>query len=133
VSFAGCSPSTDLLLGTTHSLARLKKSRSLDLEQADVVELYEGFGGEVLAQLAAMRCPRYAREVLGMDACVGDIDLGRVNRWGGTIGLGHPFGATGIRLLLHAVGRLEEEEGRMAVVAGCAGGGLGAAFSVNRL
>lgn len=132
VMFAACSPHTDLLLGTTHSLARLKLERGVDLEQADVLEFYEGFGGEVLGQLSALGSEKYAREVFGQDSCIANLTVDKLNTWGGTIGLGHAFGATGIRLLLHAVGRLEEDDKEWGVVAGCAGGGLGAAFTVTR-
>ena len=132
VSFAACSPKTDLLLGTTHSLAKLKLEKGVDLEKADVLEFYEGFGGEVLSQLSALRSHKYAQKVFNQDTCIADLDIDKLNQWGGTIGLGHPFGATGIRLLLHAVGRLEEEDGELGVVAGCAGGGQGAAFTVSR-
>ena len=132
-SFTACSPVTDLLMGTTHSIAKLKEDQGIDVENADVYELYEGFGGEVLSQLAAMRCPKYAKDILSLGNNIADIDPTKVNNWGGTIGLGHAFGATGIRLLLHAVGRLEDEGGQLGIVAGCAGGGLGAAFAVHRV
>ena len=132
VSFAACSPRTDLLMGTTHALARLKLERGVDLERADVLEFYEGFGGEILSQLSAMQSTKYAQEVFNQDTCIANLDIDKLNQWGGTIGLGHPFGATGIRLLLHTVGRLEDEDGELGIVAGCAGGGLGAAFSVTR-
>ncbi|XP_063681721.1 trifunctional enzyme subunit beta, mitochondrial-like [Bolinopsis microptera] len=133
VLFAACSPKTDLLMGTTHSLARLKLEKGVDLEKADVLEFYEGFGGEVLSQLSALSSTKYAQDVFSQDTCIADLDIDKLNLWGGTIGLGHPFGATGIRLLLHTVGRLEEEDGELGVVAGCAGGGQGAAFTVTRI
>eukprot|EP00116_Pleurobrachia_bachei_P005172 sb/3465434/ len=131
--FAACSPVNDLLLGTTHSLHRLKSSQGVDLSSVDVWEIYEGFAGEILSQFKALRSSEFAGNFLNSDSPVVEIDTTRVNKWGGTIGLGHPFGATGLRLLLHTVGRMEDEEGRLGVVSGCAGGGLGAAFAVHKL
>lgn len=55
----------------------------------------------------------------------------KLNLWGGSVGLGHPWGATGIRLLSHAANRLKAEGGRFAVVAGCAAGGTGVAHLVE--
>ena len=130
-AFAACSPFTELLMGSTHALARLKSEQGYDPGRAGVVELYEGFAGEVLSQLSALRSSEYARTALSLDNPVADIEPGLVNRWGGSIGLGHPFGATGLRLLLHTVGRMEAEKARLGIVAGCAGGGLGAAFAVT--
>ena len=133
VSFSASSPKDKLLMGTTHSLAALQKHTGREISDVDVIELYEGFAGEVLSQIKAMRSLEYCRENLGLSEPVADLEMERINRWGGSIGLGHPFGATGLRLLLHSVGRMEEGEGSSAVVAGCAGGGLGAAFFVDKL
>ena len=132
VYFSAASPADKLLSGTAHALARLK-SRDFNLETADVLEFYEGFSGEILAQLAALRCPKYAKQELGLMSPVADLDVDRLNLWGGSIGLGHAFGATGIRLLLHTVGRLHDEDGSLGLVAGCAGGGLGSAFAVSKV
>lgn len=57
----------------------------------------------------------------------------RVNAWGGSVSLGHPFGATGARLVTTAAHRLEEEDGRFAVVTACAAGGLGHAMLIERI
>lgn len=56
----------------------------------------------------------------------------KINRWGGSLSLGHPFGATGIRLLAHAANRLNDENGRFAVIAACAAGGHGVGMLVER-
>lgn len=61
----------------------------------------------------------------------GRIPMEKLNLWGGSVGLGHPFGATGVRLLSHAAHRLKEEGGRYAIVAGCAVGGTGVAQLVE--
>jgi acetyl-CoA acetyltransferase len=55
----------------------------------------------------------------------GRLPMDKINRWGGSLSLGHPFGATGIRLIAHAANRLQDENGRYAVVAACAAGGHG--------
>jgi acetyl-CoA acyltransferase len=68
------------------------------------------------------------RERLGESLPSGEIPLERLNAWGGSLSLGNPFAATGIRLLLTAAQRLQETGHRYAVVSTCAGGGLGAAL-----
>jgi acetyl-CoA acyltransferase len=68
------------------------------------------------------------RERLGEGMPCGEIALERLNAWGGSLALGNPFAATGVRLLLTAAQRLKAEGGRYAVVSTCAGGGLGAAL-----
>jgi acetyl-CoA acetyltransferase len=64
---------------------------------------------------------------------VGALPLERLNAWGGSLALGHPFGATGVRLITTAASRLAAEDGRFAVLAACAAGGLGHAMLLERV
>lgn len=63
---------------------------------------------------------------------VGEIPLDKLNLWGGSVSIGHPFGATGVRLVTHAAHRLQKENGQYALVAACAAGGHGHAMLIER-
>ena len=76
---------------------------------------------------------RAYRRSLGLKQAMGEIPLQRLNLWGGSLALGNPFAGTGIRLISTAARRLKQESGRYAVVATCAGGGLGSALLLENL
>ncbi len=99
------------------------RSAGLTLADIDVVELHEAFAGQVLAVL----------KVLEQDGTVGAIDLEKVNRWGGSLSIGHPFGATGGRLVTTCCRRLESENGRYGIIAACASGALGYGIVLERI
>ena len=125
-------PSEELLLGPAYATPRLLERNGLTLDDVEVIEIHEAFAGQVLAVLRALESDRFAREKLGRDERVGEVDMDRVNSWGGSVSLGHPFGATGSRLVNTAAHRLEEEDGRFALVTACAAGGLGHAMLIER-
>jgi acetyl-CoA acyltransferase len=104
----------------------------LTLDDVDVFELHEAFAGQVLAVLKALESPTFALERLGLREPVGRIPMDKLNVLGGSLSLGHPFGATGARLVTTAVNRLHRENGRFALVAACAAGGLGHAMLIER-
>ncbi|TCJ20078.1 thiolase family protein [Rubrobacter taiwanensis] len=126
-------PGEELLLGPAYAVPRLLGRNGLALSDVDVIEIHEAFAGQVLAVLKALGSDRFARERLGRERRVGEVEMEKVNAWGGSVSLGHPFGATGARLVTTAVGRLREEDGRFAVVTACAAGGLGHAMLVERI
>jgi acetyl-CoA acyltransferase len=126
-------PGTELLLGPAYAIPQVLDDAGLALDNIDVIELHEAFAGQVLAVLEALQSDTFADEQLGRDAAVGTVDLDRLNAWGGSLSLGHPFGATGTRLVTTAAHRLEVEDGRWALVAACAAGGQGHAMLIERL
>ncbi|RCN51479.1 thiolase protein [Ancylostoma caninum] len=71
------------------------------------------------------------KEHMGRSGKFGRIPMDKINRWGGSLSIGHPFGATGVRLTAHAAGRLKEEKGQYAVIAACAAGGHGVGMLVE--
>jgi acetyl-CoA acyltransferase len=100
----------------------------LAIDEIDVYELHEAFAAQILANQSALASDQFAREQLGLKSAPGAIPLERLNIWGGSLALGNPFAGTGIRLISTAARRLQMQGGRYAVVATCAGGGLGAAL-----
>lgn len=130
--YASQDPQEELLLGPAYAVPRVLQAAGLSLSDCDVVELHEAFAGQVLSNLAALESEQFCREKLGLQAAVGAVPLERLNLWGGSVSIGHPFGATGIRLLSHAANRLEAEDGSRALVAACAANAQGVAMILER-
>lgn len=110
---------------------RLLERNNLKLSDIDVFEIHEAFAGQILANLSALDSDYFATSFLNCSCKVGRIPMDKLNRWGGSLSLGHPFGATGVRLVTTAANRLRTEGGQLAVVAACAAGGLGHAMLVE--
>jgi acetyl-CoA acyltransferase len=118
----------EMLLGPAMSIPRLLARNGLAFAEVDVWELHEAFATQVLINRHCMASAAFVRERLGAGVPSGEIPLDRLNAWGGSLSLGNPFAATGVRLLLTAAERLQACGGRLAIVSTCAGGGLGAAL-----
>jgi acetyl-CoA C-acetyltransferase len=131
VDFASEDPE-GLLMAPAHAVARLLKRNGLTLQDFDYYEIHEAFSGQVLCTLAAWESETYCREKLGLDKPLGSIDRVRLNVNGGSVGLGHPFAATGTRIIAAGAKQLAElrqqsgKKGR-TLISVCAAGGLGAA------
>ncbi len=95
------------------------------MSDIDVWEIHEAFAGQVLANIRAMDSDYFAKQKMGRSARFGALPIEKLNLWGGSLSLGHPFGATGIRLVTTTAHRLREEKGQLGVVAACAAGGMG--------
>ena len=126
-------PKTELLLGPAYAIPEVLDEAGLTLDDIDVIELHEAFAGQVLAVLDALRSETFAEEHLNRGDAVGEVPMDRLNTRGGSVSLGHPFGATGARLVMSAVNRLHDEDGRWALVSACAAGGQGHAILIERL
>lgn len=132
-TFVAQDPKDELLLGPAYATPAVLDKAGLSFADLDVIEIHEAFAGQVLAVLRAWESRSFAREKLGREEAVaGSLDMDRINCWGGSVSLGHPFGATGARLVTTAVDRLHAEDGRFALVTACAAGGLGHAMIVER-
>jgi acetyl-CoA acetyltransferase family protein len=122
----------ELLLGPAYAISDVLKKTGLTLEDIDVIELHEAFAGQVLANIKALASDDFARTKLGRDKAVGQINMDKVNLWGGSLALGHPFGATGARLLTTTANRLINEGGKYGLLAACAAGAHGHAMIIER-
>ena len=131
-TFAAVDPFEEMLLGPTYATAKVLDMAGVSLDEIDVVEFHEAFAGQVLANFNAMKSDEFAREKLGRDSAVGTMKMDKVNPHGGSLSLGHPFGATGARLVTTAANRLQREGGKLALVAACADGGVGHACVLER-
>lgn len=131
-TFVALDPFEEMLLGPAVAIGSLLKRRGMTLKDIDVFELHEAFAGQVLSNLSALDSTDFSKERFGMDTKVGEIPMEKLNLWGGSLSLGHPFGATGARLMTTAANRLIAEDGRFALVAACADSGLGHACIIER-
>jgi acetyl-CoA acyltransferase len=131
-TFVAVDPFEDLLLGPTFGIAKVLDEVGLTLKDIDVFEIHEAFAGQVLANLAAMDSDKFAKESMGRSSKLGLIPMEKLNTLGGSLSLGHPFGATGTRLVTTATNRLHRENGRFALIAACADGGLAHAAIIER-
>ena len=131
-TFVAQDPGEELLLGPAYATPQVLDRAGVTLGDVDVIELHEAFAGQVLAVLRAIESDAFAKKRLGRKQRVGEVDMNKLNLWGGSLSLGHPFGATGTRLLTMAAERLHDEDGQLALVTACAAGGLGHAMLLER-
>ncbi len=131
-TFAATDPGEELLLGPTYAISKLLDKTGLTLDQMDVIEFHEAFAGQVVANIKCMASAEFAKTKLGKDKPVGQMNMDKVNLWGGSLAIGHPFGATGGRLVTTAANRLIAENGKYALLAACAAGAHGHAMILER-
>lgn len=125
-------PGDELLIGPAIAVPKVLDQMGLTLKDIDVFEFHEAFAGQILTVLKALDSDTFARERLNRDRKVGEVPMDKFNLWGGSLSLGHPFGATGTRLITTAANRLQKEDGNFALVAACAAGGQGHAIILER-
>ena len=130
---AALDPLEELLLGPAMTVPVALDAAGLGLGEVEVVELHEAFAAQVLAVLKVLDDETFCRERLGRERPVGRIDPARLNTWGGSVSVGHPFGATGARLITNCCHRLEAEDARYGLVAACAAGAIGIGMVFERL
>ena len=115
-----------LLMAPAYAIPRLLARNGLTLDAVDLWEIHEAFAAQVLCNVAALEDEAFVREKVGVHARLGKFPWDRFNPNGGSVAIGHPFGATGARILSQAVKELAAMgSGKRAVVSICADGGLG--------
>lgn len=121
-----------LLMAPTYAVPRLLERNGLSLQDFDFYEIHEAFASQVLATLKAWEDETYCRERLGLDAPLGSIDRSKLNVKGSSLAAGHPFAATGARILASAAKTLEENGGGRTLISVCAAGGQGVVAIIER-
>jgi acetyl-CoA acetyltransferase family protein len=132
-AFTGQDIREELLLGPAYAISKVLKDNGLELGQMDVIELHEAFAGQVVANMKALASDDFAKKKLGRDKAVGTVSMDRLNLWGGSLSIGHPFGATGARIMTTTANRLIAENGRYGILAACAAGAHGHAMVLERV
>jgi acetyl-CoA C-acetyltransferase/acetyl-CoA acyltransferase len=129
-AYAGCDPKR-MGLGPAFATSKLLEHTGLTLRDIELVEMNEAFAAQVIANERAFASATFAREQLGRDGPLGELDRGRLNVNGGAIALGHPVGATGTRLVITLLRELRRRGLRRGLATLCVGGGQGAALLVE--
>jgi len=125
-------PKDQLLLGPAYATPRILDKNNLTLGDVDVFEYHEAFAGQIFSNLKALDSDYFAQNHMGLKSKYGSIPMDKFNLWGGSLSIGHPFGATGVRLVTTAANRLQKEDGQIALIAACAAGGQGHAMLIER-
>ncbi|MDJ0740970.1 MAG: acetyl-CoA C-acetyltransferase [Gammaproteobacteria bacterium] len=125
--WAGLDPA-QMGLGPVHAMAPLMQRHGLDSDDVGVWEINEAFAAQVIACTRAWQSDGYCRDQLGLDGGFAPIDEDRLNVDGGGVSLGHPVGASGARITLHALKVMQREQRGVGIASLCIGGGQGGAL-----
>ncbi len=131
-AFAAVDPGMQLLQGPAYAAPLALERAGLVLKNLDLVEMHEAFAAQVVSNLKAFASKKFATEELGRPSPIGEVDLERLNVTGGSIAIGHPFGATGSRVTMQLLGELRRRGLNMGLMTVCAAGGVGFAMVVER-
>ena len=123
---------SEMGLGPVHAITPMLQRNGLGLNDLDALEINEAFAAQALGCLAAWESDAYCTEKLGLDKAFGKMDRAKFNVDGGAIAIGHPIGASGARVVLHALKVLERTGGKRAAASLCIGGGQGGAMLLER-
>ena len=121
-----------LLMAPTVAVAEMLARNGLTLQDFDLYEIHEAFAAQVLCTLRAWESEDYCRSRLGLDAPLGRIDPEKMNPVGSSLAAGHPFAATGARIVATAAKQLKERGGGRALVSICTAGGMGVVAILER-
>lgn len=102
---------------------QILEKANLSMKDIGVWEVHEAFAAQILANLKALDSEWFAKEYLKKSTKVGTPDMNKWNTWGGSLSLGHPFAATGVRLATHTANRMIREDQQFGLIAACAAGG----------
>lgn len=131
-AWVGVDPRDQLLIGPALAMPLALRRAGLELADVDLVDLHEAFAAQVLSVLKVLGSDAFAKERLGRERAVGVVAEERLNVHGGSLALGHPFGATGARMVLTIANELHTTGAHTALLGICAAGGLGAAAVMER-
>ncbi|WP_298441161.1 acetyl-CoA C-acyltransferase FadI [uncultured Ferrimonas sp.] len=121
----------DLLMGPSYATPMALERAGMKLSDLDLIEMHEAFAAQALANMKMFGSKKFAQEKLGRSEIIGDIDMAKFNVTGGSLAYGHPFAATGARLITQLCNELKRRGGGTGLTTACAAGGLGAAMIVE--
>jgi acetyl-CoA acyltransferase len=131
-AYAATDPFDQLLQGPVFALPVALDRAKVSLKDIGVIEMHEAFAAQVLSNIQWIGSKKIAQERLGRKEPVGDIDPEKINLTGGSIALGHPFGATGSRIVTTVCNELQRTGQQYGLVTVCAAGGIGVAMVLER-
>jgi acetyl-CoA acyltransferase len=125
--YAALDPNEWMLMGPSYATPIALDKAGVTLKDIDLVDMHEAFAAQILCNVKAFGSKKFAEEKLGRSSALGEIDDEKFNVHGGSIAIGHPFAATGARMVTTALRELKRRRGQLGLVTLCAAGGLGAA------
>lgn len=131
-AYAALDPGMQLLQGPAYAAPQALDRAGLTLADIDLVEMHEAFAAQILSNMKAFASKKFAREELGRSEAMGEIDLDHFNVNGGSISIGHPFGATGARVTMQLLHELRRRDLEFGLITVCAAGGSGFSMVVER-
>jgi acetyl-CoA acyltransferase len=131
-AYAAVDPSWQLLIGPVFAIDRALQRAGFPLKDMDLIDLHEAFAAQVLSVTKALGSKKFAQERMGRGEAVGEVDPEKLNVVGGSIAIGHPFGATACRQMISVLHELERRGKNLAIVSQCAAGAMGAAIILER-
>ena len=126
-AYAAVDPGWQLLMAPVFAAPKALERARMTLPQMDLVDMHEAFAAQVASNLQALASRKFAGERMGRAEPVGEVDPAKLNVNGGSIAIGHPFAATGARMVLSSLRELRRRKQQHALLTVCAAGGLGAA------
>lgn len=131
-SFTALNPGDQLLQGPAYAAPSALDAAGVKLSDIDLVEMHEAFAAQILSNMKAFASKKFAERELGRSEPLGVVDFERFNVTGGSISIGHPFGATGVRVVTQLLYELRRRNQNLGLVTVCAAGGVGFAMVVER-
>jgi acetyl-CoA C-acetyltransferase len=121
-----------LLMAPAYAVPRMLSDARLTLQDFDFYEIHEAFAGQVLCTLKAWADPVFCRDKLGLPSVLGTIDRTKLNVKGGSLAIGHPFAATGARIVATLAKILDERQAKRGLISICTAGGMGVTAILER-
>jgi acetyl-CoA C-acetyltransferase len=121
-----------LLMAPAYAVPRMLNDAGLTLQDFDFYEIHEAFAGQVLCTLKAWTDANYCRDKLGASGALGAIDRSKLNVKGGSLAIGHPFAATGTRIIGTLAKILDENKAKRGLISICTAGGMGVTAILER-
>ncbi|MFI9509411.1 acetyl-CoA C-acyltransferase [Nocardia sp. NPDC052566] len=132
-SYVSVDPRDQVLIGPAISMPRALDKAGMSLRDIDFVDIHEAFAAQTLSVVSALASDEWAKTRLDRDTAVGEIDIDALNVHGGSVSLGHPFGATGARMVTTMANELARTGKSTALLGICAAGGIGASAVLERV
>jgi len=126
--FAAKTPKDDMLMGPVLAAPIALDRAGITLKDLTLVDMHEAFAAQIACNLKGLASKKYMEETLGRGKAVGEVDRAKLNVLGGSVSYGHPFGATGARIIVQTLNELQRRGGGLALTTACAAGGIGAAM-----
>ncbi|NAX33049.1 acetyl-CoA C-acyltransferase, partial [Vibrio sp. V29_P1S30P107] len=127
-AFSAIGVEKDMLMGPSFATPIALDRAGIELSDLTLIDMHEAFAAQTLANLKMFASDQFAQQYLGRSQAIGEVDMDKFNVLGGSIAYGHPFAATGARMMIQTLRELQRRGGGLALNTACAAGGLGAAM-----